>query len=623
MKNLLLKRREPEKRKTISSYREGAEGFIAWAEEFCYIPIYPEGSDIAVWTRIGDLPVDKNPETNRSYKDIWEAQKEIAREALIMDNGRFKHRLIIFCWPRGEGKSLFVCLIVLWKFFNWPRQQIMLGANSKEQVKFVHFDIMSDIIINSPVLYRLVGGKRNIQEKNIFLKDKKGIVRSLIRSISSFSGIVSNISNYTFSEMFDMKNPKFFVQLDGSIRNMPNSFGLIDSTVSAKTHVLYQLYQNTIEGKTKGTYFSYRCSRTGDSSDYWNPNMTTDQLEDYRAKFPFGEFERYFLNLWSAGVGRVFSEEMIEGMSYLGADGVLLDNKKIQGILETKNNLYNSISDLSGRNLSRDMEENKAKIDAMLQRLYPVENVYMLKDRYGSSKMATLDELNRLEDMFDTHFAVMAGTDFGDPYATKGLARTFLIICAKGLPGSRSNPYIYAVDNAASKYLYIVLFVKNVQDHSLDVVKDCLDGAGDEFDGIDTLCSERYGAWDVSKWCEDRDILFEPVYPNYGRQTDAFKELYLAVKEGRVKCPPLAVPGSKKEDVLREEMGAFDHDLDKKWFGSPEKTEKYGIQDDSVFALGWCLYGGRMLNTDDFRIRKGMQAFGMFSPQKGLVGNYA
>jgi hypothetical protein len=115
---------------------------IKWVEDFCYIPIYPEGSDIAIWTPMHSLPTEKNPDTGKSYRDIWEGQQEVLREALKMKNKRFIYRLIVLCWMRGEGKSLLACLIQLWKFFNWPRQQIMLGANSKDQVKFVHYDIM-------------------------------------------------------------------------------------------------------------------------------------------------------------------------------------------------------------------------------------------------------------------------------------------------------------------------------------------------------------------------------------------------------------------------------------------------------------------------------------------------
>ena len=80
-----------------------------------------------------------------------------------MEDGRFKYRQIVFCWPRGEGKSFVTCLIQSWKFFCWPRQQIMLGANSKDQVKFVHYDIMKDLILNSPKLVDMISGKKNVE----------------------------------------------------------------------------------------------------------------------------------------------------------------------------------------------------------------------------------------------------------------------------------------------------------------------------------------------------------------------------------------------------------------------------------------------------------------------------
>jgi hypothetical protein len=76
-------------------------------------------------------------------------------------------------------------------------------------------------------------------------------------------------------------------------------------------------------------------------------------------------------------------------------------------------------------------------------------------------------------------------------------------------------------------------------------------------------------------------------------------------------------------------MGAFDH-----WtkssdpttssyvFGSREKFEKGGIQDDSVYATGWGLYGGRELGFDSFRLRRSSAGFGFFSPGQGLLAKY-
>lgn len=609
------------------TYRDGAEGFIKWCEDFVYIPIYPEGSDIAEWVCMGDLPYDKNPETGRSYQAMWEEQKKICREALKMKNGRFVYRLIVFCWMRGEGKSFLACLIQLWKFFNWPRQQIMLGANSKEQIKFVHFDIMKDIILNSPDLLSIVGGAKNVKEKEIRIRNKKGEVVSFIRSISSFTGIVSNITGYTFSEMFDMKNPKFFTQLDGSIRNVPNALGVIDSTVSDKQHVLYQLYMNAlVNHTTRNVYFSYRFARKGTPDEYTHPLMNDDQLNDYRAKFPFGEFERYFQNLWTAGQQQVFNESMIAETRVIACDGGILNHGEAIKVLYKKHELLESAKDFANKGLGEAVTKLEGRVSELESRLVMVDNYYQLVNPYNMPERATIDHLLTLGDLLDTDWAIVAGVDFGDPYATSGLARTITGALAKGLPGSRSNPHLFLNQEAAPPYVYFLMHLVNVEDHSLDSVKEILDTLDVEYDGIDSFCSERFGAWDVANWCEDRGIYFEPVFPSYQRQKEAFNQFYNAIEKGRFKLPALAVNGSKKEDIVREELTVFMHHSHPppKWFGSPEKMERHGIQDDAVYMLAWAMYGGRNINVDQFRLRgtkTGM--FGWGEANRDVVATYS
>jgi len=608
-------------------YRNGAEGMIKWVEDNVYAEITPisedvlAAGDVKVWVPMKDLPKTPNTDTGRSYHHIWEEQKKILRRALVMKNGTFIHRLIVLCWMRGEGKSILACLIQLWKFFCWNRQTITLGANSKDQVKFVHFDIMRDIIRNSPHLKSQVG-ERNIQEKEIRITNPKNEIISLIRSISSFTGIVSNITGYTFSEMFDMKNPKFFVQLDGSVRNIPNALGVIDSTVSDKSHVLYHLYASFTEGKTTTVFYSYRHSKLGDVDDYWHPLMTKAQLDDYRAKFPFGEFERYFLNLWSAGTTRVFTEEMIEAMSFYSANGRILDGKNILEILEEKNRTVILRNDTIEKNLPFDIDGLNIKIVGLYEKLAKIDDIYSFSDFLGTSKMAVINDLKKLEETFDTHFSLLAGIDRGDPSAVRGKARSIVSVVAKGLPGSRSNPSMTTLLEAAPRYVYFLLLLADIKNHSLDLIKEVLDLCNDEFDGIDALCSERYGTWDMQTWCDDRNVTFETIYPNYGRQREAFNELYNIVKASLFKAPKTYINGSKKEEIFIEEMSIFDHDIDKKWFGSPEKDEKYGIQDDCIYSVGWGVYGGRNLTADHFRIRKSMTSFGILIPNKYLVGKY-
>ena len=98
---------------------------------------------------------------------------------------------------------------MLWKFFCWPAKQIPLGANSKDQIKFVHYDIMRKTIWNSPKLLRKIGRKK-IKIKDITIRNQQGDVVSSVWCVSSFSGIFSNINGYTFSEIYAMKNEDFF-----------------------------------------------------------------------------------------------------------------------------------------------------------------------------------------------------------------------------------------------------------------------------------------------------------------------------------------------------------------------------------------------------------------------------
>jgi hypothetical protein len=602
----------------------GAEAMIDWCEDNVYVNIVPFNSSVSVWVPLGDLPRDRHPETGRSYRDMWEGQKEILREALRIENGQFKYRLIVLCWQRGEGKSLMVCLIELYRFFNLPRQKIVCGANSKDQVQFVHYDIMKSMVLNSPKLLAEIG-RKGVQQKGLYYFDDHGAAQSEIRTISSFSGIVSNINSYTFSEMFQQRKSDFFVQLDGSIRNIPNAMGCIDSTVSEKQHQLYRLYEAYLKGEDPSLYFSYRYSKNGDPKDYWNPNMTQAQLNSYRIKFPFGDFERYFLNLWESGGEKVFSAEMIEAMHYLGVDHNVNAHaqKQLIQMLEERNRYYKQREGLAERGIDG---EAYVQIEEIGRRLWPVEDVYQLKTEQSHPRMATLKELDKLSDLYDTHWAIMAALDRADPMKSRTSARTIVTAVAKGLAGSRRNPFI-ADETEAPAYIYIVLHIAHIEDHSLEGIKNQLLLIHSTFDGLDMLGGERWGAWDLAPWCEDRGIKLDLWVATYPLQKAMFAELFNAAKFGRFKIPPLAIPGYKEDDLFEEEAWVFDHEppaTGRKagFFGSPEKDSKEGAQDDVMFSVGGAIYAGRSLSVIDFRERKGIVDFGTYFPAEGLLGDY-
>jgi hypothetical protein len=613
---------------TGKQYRDGGAGFCKWVEDHVKIPIYPEGDDVAMWTYMRDLPTDINPETKRAYNYIWEMQKEVCMDALEMIDGRFRYRLIVLCWPRGEGKSLLVVLIQLWKFFNWPRQQIVLGANSKDQTKFVHYDMMRDIILNSPNLLQTVG-RANVQDKEIRLKDADGTIRSVLKPISTASGIVSNITGYTFSEMFDMRNPKFFTQLDGSTRNIPNALGLIDSTVSEKSHVLYHLYQNFVKKKTKTLFFSYRCSELGVQEDYWNPFMSQMQLEDYRAKFLEAEFARYFLNVWSAGASKVFTKSMIDEISQLGMNGQLLNHHELVLVNEKIENYENQVRVVTEKGFTDAVDEVLGYIDVEKSKVTPVSQFYTLEDNYQNVQLVSPDVLTHLGDQLSTDWAILVGVDLADPLAIRKKANSIMTVIAKGLPRSKTDPQLAILDEKEmlqAKFVYFVVgfFLLESKTPIVDIKKR-LDEIMLMYDGVDCICGERYGLWDLATWAEERDVPFVPIYPNYERQRAAFNHLYSTMHMGLLKAPTIPVRGVKgEEDIFREELGVFDHNTNRRWFGSPEKDEKYGIQDDSIYAIGWGMYGGREIGPDQFRSLEYEHGdlFGSLFTNKEVAGNY-
>lgn len=612
--------------KTMSSnpldvYRNGGDGFVKWAEDFLYVKITPVGELVDRWVPIRDLPVVPHPVTGRSYRDLWENQKTVLREALVMDNeGLFKHRLIIFDWFRGEGKSALVCMIVAWRFFVFPNQKIVLGANSKDQTKFVHYDIVRDQILNSPRLLDIVG-RGNVMEKEIQMTSPSGDIISFIRPISSFSGIVSNITCYTFSEMFDMRNPRFFTQLDGSIRNVPNAFGLIDSTVADEDHILTKLETGALAGLDPTTFVSYRFSPEADQGDFWHPYNTQQQLNSYKIKFTTPEFDRYFRNVRPSSNNRVFNNAVVEAMGYIGMDDkiggvdiVMAVNDK-HAIIQKKDAALQRAQPAEAARLER-------QIESMTTRFKPLETIYRLTDPYGFPRMASCNDLELLGDVLCTEWCIGAGVDRADPTAMGNTtADTIMTVVAKGLPGSRGK--LFAGDEGVPEYVYFIMHVTKIDTSAMEDIKYELLRVHEEFDGLDTICSEKWGMFDLGGWCESRDIAFECLSPSYNIQRGVFTEMSTAMSSGRLKCPIVAVPGRKKPDILREQFGVFIHDTVKKLFCSPEKILVGGIQDDVVYATGYGIHGLREKTAADFRRRSGRQGFwGVFIPGDNLLGKY-
>jgi len=284
--------------------------------------------------------------------------------------------------------------------------------------------------------------------------------------------------------------------------------------------------------------------------------------------------------------------------------------------LSRKISLIASAKDVESRGLEGEVDIGLGLWE-IERKLWPVEKHYRLKSKQGLPQMATIDDLQAMSAVYDTDWAVAGGIDRADPMKKRTGARTIITFIAKGLAGSRSQPRFYDEEGAVPHYIYLLLHLVSIEDHSLEGLKNIISSAHSEYKGLDMITGERWGIWDLAKWCEEMDIPFEAVDPTYDRQKEAFSELYLVYNTGRFKTPPLGLPGFKQDDILKEEASVFDHDSDKHWFGSPQKMEKYGIQDDAMYSLGWGLYGAKLLTVDDFRARNPTLNFGLFVNPNG------
>lgn len=501
-------------------------------------------------------------------------------------------------------------LIVLWKFLNFPRQTLVLGANSKDQVGHVHLKEIKDIILNSPKILKIIG-KKNIQDKEIRLVDKSGNAVSKIRIISTHTGLLSNITGYTFSEFFLQKNFDFYTALDGSLRGQVNALGIIDTTASNKEHMLYRLYQAAKSGKDKTIYFCYETNVTASAELHPNPNITQKELDSYKIKFNPPDFDMYFRNIWRGESEALFSPKIVESMKYIGIDGRITGRVEIHDMVE-KIIKAETLFEAMTEHYQRDTGKRESLL-ALKNRLYKLDDVYKLRTPSGIIQMALSVDLHKLEDLYDTNFAILCGCDRADPAKVEGTsaARTIITLVAKGLPGSRSRPYLLD-ENTVPSYMYFILHLAQANKNTLNEIKNIISIASIEYDGIDSFSAERWGFADFNNFADDIQMPTEIIHPSHVNQRSMFNELYTLVADGRLKTPIIGVHGSKCDNILEEEMKLFTYDIEKRWYGSPEKKLRHGTQDDSMFSLALAIHGGRNLAPDDFRSRDGNMFFGQF-----------
>lgn len=564
-------------------YRDGGEGFLRWA-------------------------IDNVKRFDRAY-NAWipfeptSMQEETFKECLQMgDDGLFKYQTIVFCRPRGEFKSYDVCLIVMWRFFNFPRERVILGANSRNQVNFVHYGVIKDTILNSPNLLDMVG-EDNVLDAGVYIREQrsgkqkvinaKDVISSIV-PVSATNGIYSNLTCCTFSELWRMKDEKFFTELSSSARSTPNAMTLVDSTVAPKGHILRRMFDTYVEKKDPLLFFQHY------EDVYYNPYTTEAQLNSFKHRFLPSEYNKFFRNRWEDAGSGTFTEKQISALSILGIED---EFQKPREIMPVVNELYRGYADMTtseraNKGITRFTVPHKSSIDS----------VYSLQ--------GTMDDLMKLQKITKIkEWILTMGLDRAQP-GSQEANRTFVSTILKGkIPNEPDEK---------QAWMYFFFRLLWVESSDIREILGEIEFVCDNLGIPDNMALESYMAADVKVILDEREIPNELVHPNYNHQLEAFTMLYQVMEGGFFKCPIIpyyrsmgtdqlvhGYPPDFVQDVFREEALIFEHDFENRAFGSPYKLKKKlkkateneesgssyldRVLDDTIFAGAWGIWAGRLL----------------------------
>lgn len=535
------------------------EGFMKWIKDNIYRYDHKQGR----W-----IPFVPNEIQREFYKNVF----------ALDENGLFKHRFIRLSRPRGDFKSFDTVLIFLFRFFNMPNEKILLAANSRDQSDFALFRIARDIIWNSPNLAAMASTPAlEVKDKEIVLMSGKKNVFSIIQPIASKIGTLSNATCICFSEIYKSRDEDFIVELEGSIRAVRNAMTIIESTVSPKDHYFYREYEAYLEGNNPQLYFQYYCDK------HYNPDITEQELAKYKRTMKPHDYRRFFVNRWEDAAYGLFTKSKILEMGHMGIDGILRPSEEFSAALNEIVDLEAKLNTFEGTKVAPDLYRQIKQIKA---RLTPVDSLYTLP--------ATREDLNRLEEIYDTKFLIGMGLDRAKQM-DKRSDRSALVTIAKGVLSEFVR-------------IYFVLDVFMPPESKMRYFVERIIELNHEFGWIDYIELEEYLSKDIWDWCVESGFEASLSKQTYPHQDQIFDQLWQAVESGCFKCPTVPVwvddndrvhhepPPKGRADIVRFEMTEFEHDPPKPparkgYFGSPYKkksgrTPQGKPKDDVVFGMG-------------------------------------
>jgi len=547
-------------------YLKHPEGVIAWAED--------------------NLRVEDKLKGEFTPINLFDYQKNALLESYKCDaNGLLQHFYAIYCWARGDGKSLMSQINALYRFFNWRNQTILTASSSKENSDFLIFTELKKVITNSPMLFYLVEGDDNLLEKEV----RHPRLKNIISPISTFSGIKSNANMIIFTELHELAKENYFWDLANSIRGVPNAQVVIDSIASAEGHVLHKLYETSLKNDEAGRhiYFDYVCEKNQ------NPLVTPAFLATQRALLPASVYDQNFRNRFGGGKRKLFNELDRRIATYIGVKDKGFDRNAIRGAVE-------ELMDLEAEEKIYLNAKDKEKVRKIRDRIKKLNESLIRVDDFITFP-ATREQVSRFAKYIGVEeepiFTI--GVDRAQPYSENG-DRTVLTVNARFFLGYEEKKNESGGEMEVPVFLHLMVDQRHIEDNSEQEIKNAIREIGTRYN-IENIGFEDYETVDIKLWCESQGFEAELIHPNYGNQRMAFTAMFDLFVSGLYKFPSEClpeIPEYEKHDEGRGrmfwvELKDFEHDASVKKFYAPSKARKDGIKDDAVYSCAWSIFATR------------------------------
>lgn len=280
---------------SIASWRNGSAGFFQFLDD-----VQPRVRS----STGGFIPFQPGP-------------REHAEIAKALDGQDIS--IAVFCWPRRHGKSVTSAMIIVWRFLTRQTEQVAVVANSEKQVVDTAFRTIREAFEQTPFLKRLTAaGSINVLGDRVEFPATGSTIQAFSANPGALWG--KKLSCAQISELHAApRGDEVFAALAGSLLDTAGSLMLIDSTVSAKSSKLFELYQAATHATDPDTSIAFSHLSYADLDDACRnapPWISETKLRSLSRQMLPHEFALYHLNRWQDAANTLFPADLLAACTH-------------------------------------------------------------------------------------------------------------------------------------------------------------------------------------------------------------------------------------------------------------------------------------------------------------------